>query len=197
MSETTTQPVTSSVPVTPSAVLMPAPGQTFSAEYVKELREENKGWRLKASEMEGLAKTKTEALEKTAREAKEAAEAAVKQAAEYAEAKIAEARSTADQRIIRSEIRAAAIKAGMIDLDGLKMIDTTSVKLDDNGEPIGAAELMEATKKAKPYLFGDAKTSNTSTAPDPSPAKPKHVSDMTPEEKRAAYARIANGQPPV
>lgn len=168
MSETIIQP-------TPPAPPKPQEPETFSKDYVRELREENEGWRLKASENETAAKA--------AQEAATAASAA-------AEAKAAEAAQAASARVVRAEIKAAAIKAGMIDLDGLKMLDLSSVKLNEDGEVDGADALFDAAKKAKPYLFGDAKTSSTQPTPKPAENKPKSARDMTPEEYAAAKAAL-------
>ncbi len=155
--------------VTPAPISAPAP-ETFSKDYVRELREENKGWRLKASEHEQAAKAAHEAAEKAKTEA---------------EAKITEATTAAQARVIRAEIKAAAIKAGMIDLDGLKMLDLSGIKLNDAGDVEGAEALLDAAKKAKPYLFGDAKTSQTSPAPKPKEPTDKTAKEMTDDELRS------------
>ena len=76
----------------------------------------------------------------------------------------AAAQTAADQRIIRAELKAEALKAGMVDLDGLKLADLSKVKLNDAGEVEGADALMTELKKSKPYLFGTpGTTSNTTT----------------------------------
>lgn len=144
----------------------------FSREYVKELREENKGWRLKAQQ-----------LEKERDDHKTAAE----KAAQDAEGKIKEAHTAAEQRVIRAELKAEALKAGMVDLDGLKLADLSKIKINDVGEVEGATELMEELKKAKPYLFGTTQNSSTpGTPPNPKPPTAKKATDMTAEEYAAA-----------
>ena len=153
----------------PPAPPAPQP-QSFSAEYVRELREESKGYRLKAQETEQKAQ---EALKKAT------------DAETAANAKIAEATSAADKRVIRAELKAEALKAGMIDLDGLQLADLSAVKLNDKGEVEGGAAAIEALKKAKPYLFGATSTSTPGNPPKPAPAGGKSVLDMTPEEYRA------------
>ncbi|MDE2473003.1 MAG: hypothetical protein KGL35_30905 [Bradyrhizobium sp.] len=161
----------------------PAPEpETFSKDYVRELRAENKGWRLKAQE-----------LEQAATRAKEEAEAAVAAARADAEKVSGEARSAADQRIIRAEVKAFAAKAGMIDLDGIKLLDLSALKLTEAGDVEGVEALIEAAKKAKPWLFGDAKTSATEPAPRKPDARdqPKSAKDMSDEEFDAAMRRRA------
>jgi hypothetical protein len=66
---------------------------------------------------------------------------------------------------IRAAMKVAAIKAGMIDLDWLKVVDVTKITLQDDGSVKGAAELVAALKAAKPHLFQ------------------KHMRDMTPAEQ--------------
>lgn len=163
------------VPVAPAPAAAAAPAaQSFSPEYVKELREENKAWRLK--------------LEAAQREADEHKGAAAK-ATTDADAKIAEASTAAEQRIIRAELKASALKAGMVDLDGLKLADLSTVKLAADGSVEGADALMDALKELKPYLFGAANSSSTPGAkPSPKPAESKSAKDMSPEEYAKAKA---------
>ncbi len=157
----------------------PVEPETFSKDYVRELREENKGWRLKATEMEQHAAQARADAEKAAQEAL---------------AKIADATTAASARVIRAEIKAAAIKAGMIDLDGLKMLDLSAIKLNADGEVEGAETLLENAKKAKPYLFGDAKTSSTAKPPEPKPPAKKNALEMTDAEYVAAKAEMLTGR---
>jgi hypothetical protein len=78
----------------------------------------------------------------------------------------------------------------MVDLDGLKLLDLSSVKLNDNGEIDGADALMAAAKTSKPYLFGAVgNTSNPQTPPTPKAPEVKSAKDMTPEEYRAERAK--------
>lgn len=165
-------------PAPPAPSPAPPEPETFSKDYVRELRAENKGWRLKADD---LAKERD--THKTAAE----------QAASDADAKIAEASTAADQRIVRAEMKAAALKAGMVDLDGLKLADLSKVKLNADGEVEGADELMTELKKAKPYLFGTPSTSHTGTTPPSKvPPEAKLAKDMTDAEYKAARAAINN-----
>jgi len=150
--------------------------ETFSREYVTELREENKAHRLARQE----AEQKAAAAEETAKKAKD-----------EAEAHKAEAQTKADQRVIRAELKAEAIKAGMINLNGLKLADLSAIKLDEKGEVIGADEVMKALKESDPYLFKAPSTSNTDKKPDPNKDdKPKKASEMTKEEVNAEAAKL-------
>ena len=62
--------------------------ETFSREYVHELREESQSWRQKAQEAETARKT---------------AEDAAKVAEKTSEGKVKEVQTAADQRVIRAE----------------------------------------------------------------------------------------------
>lgn len=166
-------------PNQPAAPNTPAPAaptqkepENFSADYVKELRRENAHYRTKAKEHE---------------------EAALK-ATKDAEEVTTKAKADADARIIRAELKAAALKAGMIDLDGLKLADLSKVTLKEDGTLDGADTLMEGLKKDKPYLFGNpATTTHTGKAPDPNPPTPKKASEMTAEEYAAAKTAALKG----
>lgn len=141
---------------------------SFSLEYVQELRGESAAYRTKAKEAEAKA--------------------------QMAEAKALEAQQAADQRIIRAELKAEALKAGMVDADGLKLADLSQVTMNEHGDVVGAAEVMTALKLAKPYLFGGvATTSQTAPPPGKTETKPFNARNATPEELAAdAKARGLN-----
>ena len=174
---------TTVVPAPAAPAAAPAEPSTFSREYVSELRHENAGQRKARQEAEAKAI---------------AAEESVKKVTTESELKIAEAKKTADERIIRAELKASAISAGMVDLDGIKLADLSTVKINENGEVEGAEALMESLKKAKPYLFGEVKSSSNPAAKSPPAAdqKFKSVADLTPEQYIAARAEIRRGNVP-
>ena len=156
------------VPATPEA-------QTFSLDYVKELRAENKGYRIKAQELEGKLKV---------------AEDSVANSGKALDAKVTEINTAASERILRAELKVKAKEAGLIDMDGLKLADLSKVSLKDDGTIEGADALFTGLKEAKPYLFGAA-NSSTPTAPPPTvPPTQKLAKDMTPVEYAAAKAAI-------
>lgn len=150
--------------------------ETFSAEYVHELREENKTWRLNAK----AESDKRIAAETTAQTATEAAKNADKAA-----------QAAADERVIRVELKAAAREAGIVDVSDLSLIDVKSLKIDKDGEVTGVAELIEKLKTDKPYLFKDATTTSTTKKPGTENAQlPKKAKDMSPEELKAEKKRL-------
>lgn len=150
--------------------------ETFSKEYVSELRQETVGWRTKAQELEKLAKDAEEAANKKIQES---------------ELKISEATTAANARIIRSELKAFAIEAGMIDLDVLKLVDLSGVKLLDDGEVDGAKELIEKLKESKPHFFKEYKsTTHPGEQPKPKETKTKSAVEMSPEEYQKHKAKL-------
>lgn len=106
------------------------------------------------------------------------------------ERQLAELQSQASARLIQAELKAEAIRAGMIDLDGLKLVAPDLVRLSENGEPQGAAEAVGALRRAKPYLFPSANSSHPGAVPAAQPPSPKSATQMSHEEWQAARAAL-------
>jgi hypothetical protein len=114
----------------------------------------------------GDARADAAAARLTAKEAKaqsDAALAAAKTAQDEAAAKIATATETAntrvktyEPRIIESELKIAAMQAGLNDLDLLALVKRDGVKLGEDGTVTGVAEAIAAFKESKPSYFGAA-----------------------------------------
>lgn len=163
------KPSADAQPETPKALEKTPAGNTGNHpandnDYIKELRNENKEHRLKNKE-----------LEQKAKEAEEKAQKALQQVDEYAK--------KSNDRIIRAELKAQAIAAGMHDLDGLKLADLASVTLDDNGDVVGAEDLIKQLKETKPYLFKEfISTTSNPNLPKPGEVKAKRATDMEDDE---------------
>ena len=106
------------------------------------------------------------------------------------EQKLSMAEESARLRLVHAELKAHAVRAGMVDLDGLKLLETDGLNLNQNGEVEGAANLISNLRKAKPWLFGGTSSSSGATPPQTAPMKRKLATDMTIEEWRAARAEI-------
>lgn len=155
------------------------PPEMFTKEYVHELRTESASNR--------IARQEAERKLTAAEEAKTLAETAANE-------KVTAATQAANERILRAELKASALKAGMVDLDGLKLADLSKVKLNDAGEVEGAETLMEELKKAKPYLFGSTTTtSNEGKTPAKKENEPKKATEMTKQEYDVERKKIAQG----
>jgi hypothetical protein len=111
--------------------------------------------------------------------------------AESAEAALANVQAANDERLIRAELKSEALRLGMIDLDGLKLLDLADVRLNQNGEVAEAASILGKLKRAKPWLFGSLSSSSVAAnAPRPEPPRMRHASELTHEEWVAARAAL-------
>lgn len=114
--------------------------------------------------------------------------------AEQLERELAEARKVAREAITMADLRIAATRAGMVDLDGLKLVDLAGVRTTDDGQVLDAPNLMADLRRAKPWLFSAGSTSSLSGAPSAQPIRQKLATEMTDEEYRAARALILKRQ---
>ena len=111
--------------------------------------------------------------------------------AEAAEASLTQSEMHNAARLIRAELKAEAIRAGMIDLDGLKLLDTSTVTLNADDEVADAAGLLAKLKRAKPWLFGGRASSSAAVnAPRPEPPRVRHANELSHEEWLAARAAL-------
>ena len=106
------------------------------------------------------------------------------------ERRLAELEASTTKRLIHSELKAVAVRAGMIDLDGLKLLDFENLKLDADGNVKGAGEVMRDLRRSKPWLFGGASTSSSSSPPPAQPPRPKLATEMNYAEWQAARAEL-------
>ena len=145
-------------------------------EYERRLRREAASARVKQRAAESDATAHRAAV----------VEAQAKGVADVAEA-VKQAHNDAAARIVRAELKAQALAAGMIDTDGLKLLDLSGVKLGDDGEVSVPAGFFDAAKKAKPYLFGAMNTASTAVPPARvAQGETVRAMDMTADEYRAA-----------
>ena len=115
-----------------------------------------------------------------------------KSAAEY-EGEISQMRTEYDSRLILARMQTEAVRAGIIDLDGLRLADLSAVTLRPDDKLVGAKEAMESLRRSKPWLFGAALSSSSSAAAPPShSARPRSALEMTEEEYIAARAALIN-----
>jgi hypothetical protein len=103
---------------------------------------------------------------------------------------LGDVRKEAESRLTRAELKAEAIRAGMIDLDGLKLLDQSAIKLTPGGDVEGIVPLMAQLKRDKPWLFVGASSSSPVTPPPAQPPRQKRATEMTDAEYRAARAEL-------
>ena len=106
------------------------------------------------------------------------------------ERKLAALEAQAHARIVRAELKAEALRAGMVDLDGLKLLDIGGVTLNEAGEVEGAEALMRDLRRGKPWLFGAASSSSIAGAPAAQPPKPRLATEMTFDDWQRARAEL-------
>jgi hypothetical protein len=92
--------------------------------------------------------------------------------------------------LIRAELKAEALRAGLIDLDGLKLIDTAALSITEAGDVEGAAALVQRFKRAKPWLFAAASSAVIANPPPSQPPRQKAALDMSHDEYRTARAAL-------
>jgi hypothetical protein len=111
--------------------------------------------------------------------------------AEHAEAALAALQAEAKDKLIRAELKAEAVRAGMIDLDGLKLLDLSQVAVDENGNVVEPERIFQRLKRTKPWLFGGGSSSSVAAhAPRPEAPRQRQASEMSHEEWLAARAAL-------
>lgn len=111
------------------------------------------------------------------------------------EARLADMEARTTQRLLQSELKSHAMRAGMIDLDALKLIDTSDLALADNGDLEGAERIMHNLKRAKPYLFAAANTSTPAATPPSATPVARRATDMSHAEWQSARAELLKRRP--
>ncbi len=101
------------------------------------------------------------------------------------DAAITAMRSETDARLIRSELRVAAMRNGIIDVDALRLVDADGLTVGPDGTIDGAEGVIATLKTNKPYLFEDGRiASSTSYTTSqvrraPAPAEPAMIDART------------------
>lgn len=114
-----------------------------------------------------------------------------RQRAEQAEAALAETQQKINEKLLRSELKAEAIQAGMIDLDGLKLIEISEISITEAGEIADAKSVLANLKHAKPWLFGQGRSSSPAAhAPRPEQPRTRHANELSHEEWVLARAAL-------
>ena len=102
--------------------------------------------------------------------------------------------ATANARLIQAELKSHALRAGIIDLDCLKLLDVSAFKLDENGTLPDAATALANLKRDKPWAFPKPNSSHPAPAPTPEPPKTRMAKDMTVREWQIARERLIRGR---
>lgn len=110
--------------------------------------------------------------------------------AQKLELRLQERETEQAERLLQAELRFAALQAGMIDLDGLKLIDGASLAVSSDGAPPEVARIMKDLRRDKPWLFSAGTSSSGASVPASSPPRKKLATEMTLEEWRTARSDL-------
>jgi hypothetical protein len=99
-------------------------------------------------------------------------------------------RQAADQRVLAAEMRGRALAAGMVDPEGLKLLDLSGVKLLDDGSVQIPDGFFDDARRAKPFLFVAKHTASVAKAPDVAPMRARNAVEMNFEEWQAARSDL-------
>jgi hypothetical protein len=109
---------------------------------------------------------------------------------EQLEARLREAQESSNKRLVALELKSEAIKSGMVDLDGLKMLSADDVSVDEHGQVRGASVAMARMRRDKPWLFATASSSSMAGVPAQVASRAKLATEMTLDEWRTARAEL-------
>lgn len=120
--------------------------------YLRRVMSENKNRREKLKEVESKL-TEKEKKEAEDQRKKDEETGNWKKIADETEAKL----KAKDERIKRAEVRAAAVKAGIIDPSDIDLLPLDGVEISDAGDVSGVDKFVSKWKKDKPHMFGAEK----------------------------------------
>lgn len=110
--------------------------------------------------------------------------------AESLELRLTQTEQEARARLVHAELKVEAVRAGIVDLDGLKLLDHENIELTSAGEIANGRELMAQLRQAKPWLFSGTSSSSLANPPRAQPPRQKFATEMTDDEYRAARALL-------
>jgi hypothetical protein len=110
------------------------------------------------------------------------------------ERRLANAEQEARSRLVQAELKVEALRAGIVDLDGLKLLDLSAVEVGEAGDVKNAADVITQLRRTKPWLFGGGSSSSSANPPPAQPPRQKLATEMTDAEYRAARAAILRHQ---
>jgi hypothetical protein len=114
--------------------------------------------------------------------------------ADLLERRLVDAEQDARARVVNAELKVEAVRAGIVDLDGLKLLNPATVEVGADGEVKNATEVIAQLRRAKPWLFGSSSSSSSANPPPAQPPRQKLAMEMTDAEYRAARAAILKHQ---
>ena len=96
----------------------------------------------------------------------------------------------ANQRLVQAELKSHAIRAGIIDIDCLKMVDCAGIALDEHGNMPQAEAVLAQLRQDKPWAFRQQNSSHPAPPPAPEPPQQKTAREMSHQEWRLAREHL-------
>jgi len=157
--------------------------KTFSREYVEDLREEAKKYRLKLRELEQqLEQQKQKELEEQKK---------YQELYEKTKKELEELKEQQELAAFNKALRDYAAKAGLRNPDDIRLANLENVKL-ENGELTGIDSVIEQLRKERPYLFSEQGAGdNTKGSEGSDNINPDDFSKLSPEQREALLRKAA------
>ena len=102
-----------------------------------------------------------------------------------------------NERLIRSELQLRAVQHGILDLDGLRLLDTRAITIGQDGSVLGAEEALTTFRASKPYLFNQGgavarplTTTARENAPPRAEPEPVDARQLSREQWQVERARL-------
>jgi hypothetical protein len=109
---------------------------------------------------------------------------------EHIAEEIRKIRSEFQSRLIVANLQTEAVRAGIVDLDGLKLINLADAQLGPDDKVIGGRKIIDELRRNRPWLFGTSSSSSVAEAPASKPIRQKTALEMTETEYLAARAAL-------
>ncbi len=116
--------------------------------------------------------------------------AALRIRAEALELQLHEAEARAMVQLRQAELKAEALRAGIVDIDGLRLLDAEAWTPAKGAVPADAGELIAKLRRDKPWLFGGSNSSSAAAPPAAASVRKRLATDMSIDEWRAARADL-------
>ena len=114
---------------------------------------------------------------------------ALKARADALEEQLRQVEANAARRLREAELQAEATRAGIIDIDGLRLINPEAM-VPTPGRDFDPADVVSQLRRDKPWLFTAASSSSTRATPMTTPTRTRLAMEMSVEEWRAARAAL-------
>jgi hypothetical protein len=116
--------------------------------------------------------------------------AALRTRADELERQLHEAETRSLIQLRQAELKAEAVRAGIVDIDGLRLLDPDAWSPPKGAVTSDAGEVIAKLRRDKPWLFGGSHSSSATTPPAAAPVRRRLATDMSIEEWRTARADL-------